>query len=116
EPTRRPAVFAAPTLAVVAASLLAPPPEGLPPGAVARFGTLKLRHASYVAAVAFSPDGRLLASGSHTNYGGTDGSVRVWDAATGAPRWRAEHEATALAWAPDGSVVASAGRDGTIRV
>src|SRR5581483_1121905 len=50
--------------------------DPLPPGAVARLGTLRLRHAD-VAALTFSKDGKLLISCSR------DGEVRVWDAATG---------------------------------
>src|SRR5207237_646544 len=38
---------------------------------------LQTGHASWVAAVAFSPDGRLLASGSN------DGTCKLWDVATG---------------------------------
>jgi RNA polymerase sigma factor (sigma-70 family) len=50
--------------------------DPLPPGAVMRLGTLRLRHASGVA-VAFSKDGKHLISC------GMGGEVRVWDTATG---------------------------------
>jgi RNA polymerase sigma factor (sigma-70 family) len=49
----------------------------LPPGARLRLGSPRLRHAGAVGPVAFSPGGKLLATG------GRDGTVRVWDAATG---------------------------------
>jgi WD40 repeat protein len=71
----------------------APPPrtdlygDPLPPGAVARLGTMRLRHAG--AALAFSADGKRLISC------GCDGEVRVWDAANGALVRR-----TRLAWKP----------------
>jgi len=50
--------------------------DPLPPGAVARLGTLRLRHADVVA-MTFSKDGKRLISCSR------DGEVRVWDVATG---------------------------------
>lgn len=49
--------------------------DPLPPGAVARLGTIRLRHAR--ADVVFSQDGRQLLSC------GCDGELRVWDVATG---------------------------------
>jgi WD40 repeat protein len=50
--------------------------DPLPPGAVARIGTVRLRHGASVSSVAFSPDGKRLVS--------TDKwSVAVWDARTG---------------------------------
>lgn len=49
--------------------------DPLPPGAVARLGTIRLRHER--ADVAFSKDGKQLISG------GCDGELRVWDVATG---------------------------------
>jgi WD40 repeat protein len=49
--------------------------DPLPPGAVARLGTIQLRHTG--AHVTFSPDGKRLIS-----YG-WNGELRVWDAASG---------------------------------
>jgi WD40 repeat protein len=53
--------------------------DPLPSGAVARLGTVRLRHASYVNAIAYSPDGKIIASS------GWDRSVRLWAADTGKP-------------------------------
>lgn len=53
--------------------------DPLPPGAVARFGTGRLRHGSPVRSVHFLPDGKTLRTdGMH------DG-VRIWDVKTGKP-------------------------------
>ncbi|VTR91965.1 (myosin heavy-chain) kinase : Uncultured bacterium genome assembly Metasoil_fosmids_resub OS=uncultured bacterium PE=4 SV=1: Sigma70_r2: Sigma70_r4_2: WD40 [Gemmata massiliana] len=59
--------------------------DGLPEGAVARIGSPRLRHAGEVAAMAFSRDGRRLATASPANR---DKSVRVWDLTNGKEMYR----------------------------
>lgn len=66
-----------------------------------------------VEAVAWSPDGSLLAAAAH------DGSVRVWDAQRGDETLVLRgHEGPVLsvAWAPEGRRVATASEDGSVRV
>src|SRR5262249_28631367 len=80
-------------------------------------GGLTLRHAwrahtDMVWALTFSPDGRTLASGSW------DGTVKLWDVASGALVWSGRHASHMhiLAFAPDGRTLASSGPDASVRL
>ena len=54
--------------------------EPLPDRALARFGTTRLRHGEAIEVVAFSPDGKALATGCD------DGTLGLWDLETGMAR------------------------------
>jgi GTPase SAR1 family protein len=70
-------------------------------------------HTDWIGRIAWSPDGRLLATPS------ADRTVRVWDADTGQTvRTLEGHtgEAHTVSWSPDGRLLASGGNDKTVRL
>src|SRR6266487_702514 len=70
-------------------------------------------HLAPVNAVAWSPDGTLIASGSDDTF------VQVFEASTGKRRaiyTGHTKEVAAVAWSPNGRLIASAGQDGTVQI
>ena len=74
---------------------------------------LQTGHSSKVEAIAFSPDGRYLASGS------ADTTIKLWDAGLGHElRTLSGHSGgvKAVVFSPDGRLLASGGNDGKVRL
>jgi RNA polymerase sigma factor (sigma-70 family) len=88
--------------------------DPLPAGALARLGTVRLRHGTNTWSVAYSPDGRTLAS-SGSNY---EPFLRLWDSSSGQEirgnrtgaaatkdRVLFGHGMSAIAYSPDGKLL-----------
>jgi RNA polymerase sigma factor (sigma-70 family) len=83
--------------------------DPLPADALARLGTIRLRHGAIVQALTFAPDGRSLASAGH------DGTIHIWVTTTGKELLRIENQefpgiglgaVAVLAYSPDGKTLA----------
>jgi WD40 repeat protein len=84
--------------------------DPLPPGAVARLGTIRLHHHDWIRALAVSPDGTMAASASHNLNRSPNQAIRLWDIASGKEiRQLPCPETTPLTvvFAPKGNVLAS---------
>ena len=81
-------------------------PGKLPENVARIFGNYRLRHGMDITAVAFSPDGKTLATG------GSDRLVKLWDLANGHEKLTLSGHADqvrVLAFSPDGKILASGG-------
>jgi WD40 repeat protein len=83
--------------------------DPLPPGAVARFGTARLRHGNQPSALVFTLDAKFLASLSVS-----DDTIRLWDPASGKEAHRLNTPVTFAAFARNGTVVIADDNKGKI--
>jgi WD40 repeat protein len=74
--------------------------DQLPPGAVARYGSSRLRHGAEPLGLGFSHDGKVLGSMSSREDG-----IRLWDPKTGKELYRLSSPASLAAFCRDGSIV-----------
>src|SRR3954462_6559642 len=86
--------------------------DPLPDGAAARLGTLRWRPGVALLDLAWSPDGKWLASADQSLR-----TVRLWDAKTGRvvrTFWGHRGTVTQVAFSPDGKRLVSLGYDGAV--
>ena len=67
-------------------------------------------HFDEVLAVAWSPDGTRIVSGSY------DGTVQIWNAEGGKVVYTLRNGGLFVAWSPDSSLIASGGKDGIVKI
>jgi RNA polymerase sigma factor (sigma-70 family) len=85
--------------------------DPLPPGASARLGTVRLRSGTHLRALAFSPDGRVLATTAD------DSLLRLWQVSSGREVGRLQTQrgtVNPVAFAPDGKSLATMSTDGAL--
>ncbi len=88
--------------------------DPLPPGAIARMGTTRFRHADWISCATLAQDGTIVASA-----GGEDKLLYLWDAPTGIELRRIKgHRGRILdvALSPNAKILASCSEDGTLRL
>lgn len=73
--------------------------DPLPAGALARYGTVRLRHGTDISGIGFTPDSKLLCTVS-----ASEDTVRVWNPTTGKEVARLNIAPTLVSLAKDGSV------------
>src|SRR5262245_4304312 len=82
--------------------------DPLPPGVVARLGTVRFRHAG-TNYLAFSADGNRLVS--FDNY---SGAFRVWETKSGKPIWQSADSYSEVAFFPGGDAIALTSHRGSV--
>ena len=102
---------------LIAVTAAAEPPrldrhrDPLPPGALARLGTMRLRHGGPITGLAYTPDGKTLISSAEYDL------IRLWDSRIGAPKGTLTPPAggvCGLAVSPDGKLLAAGNYDHSV--